>query len=284
MSEESDKLLALFQAMDDTPVVRETYKRGPLNYTGSKRETLDEILLLLPHSNTWVDVFGGSGIVTLARKPSKLEVFNDRHSGICDFFRACQAEPDRLVAIIELMPHSRELFIRAKDEVSKDEDYVTRGARWYYLVQSSFAGRGQYFGRVVKGNNSILAKLYKNLELFPWVHRRFKQVTVENLDWEQCFDDYDGYDVVFYCDPPYVGSNIYEHSMSLDEHKRLCEKIFASKGFVALSGFDNDVYNSFPWDGKHAFDIKNIVSTVEYGAGDRNKSRIECLWIKEASA
>jgi DNA adenine methylase len=134
----------------------------------------------------------------------------------------------------------------------------------------------------VKGKNTILAKLYKNLELLPWVHQRFKQVTVENLDWEQCFTDYDSYDTVFYCDPPYIGGNVYEFNMSLDEHKRLCEKISELKGFVALSGFDNDVYNSFHWDGKHAFDIKNRVSTVAYNSDERNRSRIECLWIKEA--
>lgn len=279
----SDNLLNLLEQMDNsvTTEKRETYKKGPLNYTGSKRETLNQILNLLPYYNTWVDVFGGSGIVTICRKPSKLEVFNDRNSGVCDFFRALQAEPDRLVATIDLMPHSRELFIRAKTDVS--DDYVVRGARWYYLVQASFAGRAQYFGRVVKGKNTIIGKLCKNLELLPTVHQRFKQITVENLDWQQCFKDYDSSETVFYCDPPYFGANVYEYNMSKDEHVRLCDKIFELSGFVALSGFDNDVYNGYPWHGKHVFDIQNRISTVAYHDQDRAHMRLECLWIKEAS-
>jgi DNA adenine methylase len=280
---ESDELLSLFEQLDSSnkeQTKRETYKKGPLNYTGSKRETLDPILDLLPYYGTWVDVFGGSGVVTLARKPDKLDVFNDRNSGICDFFRACQSEPERLIATIELMPHSRELFIRAKQRDSND--YVVRGAQWYYLVQCSFAGRGQYFGRVVKEPNTILAKIFKNLELFPQVHRRFKQVTIENLDWEDCFKDYDGPHTVFYCDPPYYESNVYEHTMSKNDHQRLCEQIFDAEGFVALSGFDNDLYNSYPWNGKHVFDLKNRIATTAYGIGDRDEVRLECLWIKEA--
>jgi len=178
------------------------------------------------------------------------------------------------------MPHSRELFVRAKTEHS--DDYVMRGARWYYLVQSSFAGRGQYFGRVVKGTNSILGKLYKNLDLFPMVHRRFKQVTVENLDWQQCFKDYDSHNTVFYCDPPYIGGNVYEFNMSTEDHKLLCDRIFQVEGFVALSGFDNDIYNSYDWNGKHVFDIQNRVSTIAYSDEDRKHKRLECLWIKEA--
>ena len=272
-------LLSLFEQMDDSHEPRETYKRGPLNYTGSKRETLDDILALLPYKNTWVDVFGGSGVVTLARRPCKLDVFNDRNSGICDFFRACQSEPDRLIELIELMPHSREMFIRSK--VVSSTDYVVRGAQWYYLVQCSFGGRAQAFGRVLKGKNTILSKLYGNLELFPSVHRRFKQVTVENLDWRECFRDYDSYETVFYADPPYYESDIYDHGV---DHKALCDTIFELNGFVALSGFDNELYNSYDWDGKHVFEMKNRVATTANPGTPRNEVRLECLYIKEAGS
>ena len=249
------------------------YKKSPLNIIGSKRETLPQILDLLPYTNTFVDVFGGSGTVILSRNPCKLDVYNDRMSGACDFFRAIRDDPERLISQIELMPHSRELFQRFVTD--SHNDYIARGAIFYYLIQCSFGGRGQFFGRVTQSKNTIIQKLYKNLEMFPAIHQRFKQITIENLDWKMCITDFDDYDTVFYCDPPYIDSNVYEHNIS---HQELCDTIFKCKGFVALSGYENDLYNSFPWSGKHVFDVTNRITS---DLTDRSAIRLECLWIKE---
>lgn len=273
-------LLEMFDEFDDDS--KRESRRAPLNYTGTKRETLDEILTLLPYSNMWVDVFGGSGIVTIARKPSKLDIFNDRHAGIIAFYRAIQTRLDELLERIKLMPHGREFFEWCIKTLNQDTDDVVRGAKWYYLVQSSFAGRAQYWGRVTNGKNTIVTKIQKNLELFPTIHRRFQNVQIENLDWQVIFKDYAKPDAIIYCDPPYIDSNIYAHRMSRNDHKKLCDRIFDCDSFVALSGFDNTLYNDYPWDGKHAFQLQNKVSTVAVSTKDRLKTRVECLWIKEA--
>lgn len=41
------------------------------------------------------------------------------------------------------------------------------------------------------------------------VAERFSDVVVENLDRADVFEEYDGEDTVFYCDPPYVGYEDY---------------------------------------------------------------------------
>ena len=273
----SDDLLSLFEQLDNSHDDKRLYKRCPLNYVGSKRETLQPILNLLPYRNTWVDVFGGSGVVTLARKPSKLDVYNDRHSGICAFYRALKERPQELLAQIELMPHARELFEWAKATEHLDTDDVVRGAKWYYLIQASFGGKYDCWGRVTSGKNTILNKLFNNLKLFPIVHERIKKLQIENLDWQQIIKDYDGHDVVFYFDPPYVDSNQYSHTMSYADHHKLCQAIMELNGFCALSGYDNEIYNSYDWSGKHVFDLKNRISSPS----DRGTVRLECLWIKE---
>ena len=87
-------LLAMFEELDDgEPEKKRTFRREYINYKGSKKEVLGQLLPLLPYLNTWVDVFGGSGTVTIARKPCPLDVFNDRHGGICAFFRALKERP-----------------------------------------------------------------------------------------------------------------------------------------------------------------------------------------------
>lgn len=289
----SKDLLSIFQALDDSSFSREQIIKSPLNYMGSKRDSLERILELLPIGDVWVDVFGGSGAVTLGRKPSKLDVFNDRHSGISAFFISIQSNPDLLIEHIKHLPHSREVFDWCRANVEKaTHDTMLRGVMWYYLVQSSFAGRAKYFGRVVKPVSPVYNKIYNNLELFGPVSERFRKVQVENADWRMLFKDYDSPNTVWYLDPPYYDSNVYEYSMSKEEHLEMCSKIFNLEGFVALSGYDNPVYDQFEWDAVHEFELTNNVVSAAHTAGsvmegkehlsDRGTKRVEKLWIKEA--
>ena len=290
----SDELLAMFESLDnDDSVVREGYVRSMMNYTGCKDGSLPKLLPLLPYTDKWIDVFGGSGAVTAARRPVKLEVYNDRHSGLTAFYRALIHRPDELYDTIKLMVHSRELFAFSKETFEQDQDDVIRGAKWYFMVQSSFAGRGQYFGRVTKGRSNIWKKIQGNLDHFDALYDRFLKVQIENLSWQEIFKDYDDYDAVFYCDPPYVESNVYQHIMSKKDHILMCERIFDLKGFVALSGFENEIYNRFPWDSVHSWPVSNHVKTMAFTDRnnmtdrhtiiDRTEARDEFLYIKEAS-
>ena len=246
----------------------------------------------LPYRNGWADVFGGSGIVTINRKASPLEVFNDRHAGVIAFFRALMHNLDDLIAMIELMPHSREMFKFCRESYMEDQDTVMRGAKWYYMVQSGFAGRAEYFGRLTRGRGSIFKKIRNNLELFQPIHERFvvQGIQIENLDWRDMFKDYDSPDMVWYLDPPYVNSNIYQHGMSKADHTEMCHRIFELEGFVALSGFENDIYDKFDWDEIYSWDVSNRVATA--ACTERNNmenrentidrgSRTEFLWVKE---
>lgn len=293
MTPEQQARFDRMQALDDskTKSVRERYYRSPLNYTGSKDGVLEQILPHLPQRNGFCDVFGGSGSVLIARPPAKLEVYNDKHSGLVCLFKIIAEGGERLDALIqriEMMPHSRELFIDSKNwEAQKDE--VTRAAMYYYLVQCSFAGRGSYFGRVTKGRGNIWSKIQNNLKYFPRLHYRFKQVQIENQHWEQLLKDYDDYSMVFYLDPPYIEANCYEHRMNKADHDKLCQVIMGLEGFVALSGYDNDIYNKYSWDAKIIIPTSNRVvgSKGDTGACDYDTfrtdrgTRIECLWIKE---
>lgn len=290
----SDDLLSMFNALDDTPVVRAEIIRSPLNYAGSKFESLEQILPLIPYTDICVEVFGGSGSFILARRRSKLDVFNDRNSGISAFFIACQTEPDRLIEIIKHLPHSREIYDWCqKNYDNLIHDTTLRGAMFYYMVQSSFGGRCDYFGRTISAKGSpVFTKLYNNLELFPAIIQRFRSIQVENLDWRVCLKDFDSPETVFYLDPPYVNSNIYAYNMSKQEHMEMCERIFQLEGFVALSGYANDIYSKYPWDGVHVIEVPNNVVGCAFDENNnmqgkehlvsRAGKRDEYLWIKEA--
>lgn len=282
----------MFQSLDNTPIVREGFVRGPMTYAGSKYDSLKFIMDKIPYRKVFVDVFGGGGTVTLNRKPSKLDVFNDRHSGITAFYKCIQNREklDRLIEILEHLPHSREMHSTFMKEWGDEEDDVMRAAKFYYVVQVSFGGLCRTYGRAVDPKSaSQVQKARSNIKHFDYIHQRFKDVQIENLDWRMMFKDYDSADTVFYLDPPYVGCNIYDFRMSNAEHEEMCHRAFECEGFVALSGYENKIYDKFKWDEIYEFDLFNKVAAqafqetnnmvgkeLTHGRGNRK----EVLWIK----
>lgn len=290
----SEELLRIYSDLDDLPVTRENYVRAPFNYPGCKRESLEQILPLLPSGDVWCDVFGGTGIITLNRRPSKLDVFNDRWSGIVSFYR-CIRDPillDKLTERIKLCVHAREEFMWCKATWENCDDDVERAARWYYMIQTSFACRGKFFGRILGPSTPISRKIFENLENFAEIHQRFQDVQVENLDFRECFKDYDSPQTIFYCDPPYYENNIYAVGFTKQDHLELLDRIFKCKGFVALSGYMNEAYSKMPWDSVHSWERKDRMATMAIDTDtsivkgrtdlDTRVDKTEYLWLKES--
>jgi DNA adenine methylase len=287
-------LLALFNSLNDACEVRNTYQRAPFGYPGGKSRSLKEILPHLPYRKKWIDVFGGSGVVTLNRASSPLEIYNDRWSGVVAFYRVLRdpALIERLIARLHLTVHSREEFLWSRETWQNCQDDVERAARWFYVIDASVINKGDAFARATKVGYK--PNLHEALKSFWPIHERFKNVIVENLDWSQCFRDFDSRDAVFYCDPPYMFTDHGSYHVSFNEqdHKNLLSTIHGSQGFVALSGFPSELYDSYTWDRRiewecytttrvQAFLPENNLEGMEDELKNQHVTK-EVLWIKEA--
>lgn len=289
----SDDLLRLFDELDDEPVSRESYLRITFGYPGSKARSLEYILPRLPYRKKYIEVFGGSAAVLMARKPSDLEVYNDRYGGIVAFYR-CLKDREKLTQLtawLETSLHSREEFIWCASTWENCEDDVERAARWYYMLRMSFSGLGRNFGRATSGKSNSGSKLANSLKEFEPMHQRLLNVQIENLDWKQCIRDYDSKDAVFYLDPPYYGTDagIYKHKFTENDHKELCNTIFECQGFVALSGYENPIYDKYNWDNRIDWEVHSTMKAMAFtdtnfrNSNDRHRPvPKEILWIKEA--
>jgi len=285
-------LLNLFDSFDDdesTIRAREII-HAPFGYPGGKSRSFKKILEQLPQRDSYIEVFGGSGIVLLNRKISHLEVYNDRYGGIVAFYR-CVRDPELIEKLVERLKftcYSKEEFYWCLDTWNDVQDQVERAARWYYMVQASFAKKGEIWGRVVSHETIQGRVIQNNLGKFLLIHDRLKWVQMENQDWSQCISDYDNSDAVFYLDPPYLNTNTdgYEHEMSVGDHERMVNQIMDMKGFVALSGYDNELYNRFEWDDKIEWEVFVSIGKSDSKnktlAAQRKSSETEVLWIKEA--
>jgi len=270
--------------------------KAPFSYPGSKEKLLEHILDILPKGDKYIEPFGGSGVVLLNRDPSNLEVFNDKYTCITDFYKCLQSDLiDKLIEKCKLTVHSRELFYQYKNslkydihrtdkksyevgaknrfETNRTDDQIVENAyRWYYLMRYSFGGKGMQFARMTKGKNNISGKIDLHLKEFWYIHARLRKVIIENLDWEQCIEDYSP--GIFYLDPPYLDvENAYQNTeLSTINHRKLLDIIHSTKGYFAISGFENELYNQYKWDEEYSFERFQRWGKREYVT--------EKIWVK----
>lgn len=243
-----------------TEEIREQYKKLPFAYPGAKDSSLNEILKHLPYGKGYGEAFGGSGVVLLNRTASKLEIFNDRYSGVTDFFRVVRDQKtfDAFMCRVNLTVHSREEFIWCKKTWKDCEDPVERAARWYYMIRFAVNCKpNSTFGRGKGLKVRFADRLHKSLPLFAPIHYRLHTVTIENLDWRICLQDFDQPGFVWYLDPTYLDSSpgTYAHELSVADHKELVERVKGMNGFVAVSSYDSPTTNAIydkagVWDDK----------------------------------
>jgi len=252
-----DELASDDDMLERMQVPRERILKAPFGYFGGKFRSVRHIVPKLPLRPRYVEPFGGSGVILLNREKVKSEVFNDRHSGIIDFYKCLQDDLlfEQLKAELDNMLFSREIFRECKYGWTKSKDIVKRATFWFYSMKNSFSGLGRSFGRVLKYSRG---RHFINDEHFQKIHNRLKNVMIENQDALILIKDYDSPDTVFYLDPPYhpdvITTYEYKHPFGHNEHKQLLDLIFTLEGFVAISGYKCDLYDEYPWDDIHVWD------------------------------
>src|SRR5579871_6388223 len=108
--------------------------RPPIPYFGSKSALAPWIVSLLPAHQHYVEPFGGSLAVLLAKPPSRHETVNDLSRDLVTFWRVLRERPEQLLRACELTPHARAEF---EDAYHDTEDDLERARRvWVRLTQS----------------------------------------------------------------------------------------------------------------------------------------------------
>ncbi len=253
--------------------------KSPLSgYRGSKAKALKHILPMLPDRHTFVDVFGGTGVVLLNRRSSLVEVYNDKCPGLFAFFY-CLGNP-RLRERIEMVLYSREEFLLALATWRQQPDVLERAARWYTCFRFSIGNNCHDYGRSTSWPFPALHKRDASLARFEATASRMASVQLRNQDWADCLEEFDGPETVFYLDPPYIGCNNGGYDSVVD-HREMLNRVYSLQGFAAVSGFQNPLYDAYPWDDKISWQATANCEVKAEGSSGRKKLT-ECLWIKEA--
>lgn len=209
-----------------------------IGWIGGKKQLRAEILRRFPSNiSRYIEVFGGAGWVFFGKEKAakQLEVFNDADGELINIYRCLKHHAQALAEELSLLPQSRELFFdcAAQERVRGLTD-IQRAARSLYLIKMSFGCDRGTFATAKRGLDGMLAD-------FSAVQDRLKGVIIEHLDFERLIKIYDRPDALFYCDPPYYGTEKYYRAIfTPQDHQRFADCMHSIKGRFLLS------YNDCP--------------------------------------
>ena len=107
---------------------------------------------------------------------------------------------------------------------------IQRAARFFYLQKLSFGARvqGQCFGTATTGAPRLnLLRIEEDLSM---AHLRLAQVTIEHLDWAECFRRYDAPHSLVFMDPPYWETEGYGVEFELGEYEQMASLMASMHG------------------------------------------------------
>ena len=204
-------------------------------WIGGKRRLARHILPLFPAHTCYVEPFCGAAALYFLKEPAKAEVLNDINGELVNLYRVVKNHLDEFVRQFRWALTSRQLFKWLQATPPEPLTDIQRAARFYYLQKNAFGGKvaGQTFGTAATAPPRLnLLRLEEDLSA---AHVRLAGTYIEHLDWAVCIERYDRPATLFYCDPPYWGTEGYGMGFPLDQYARLADLAKSIKGKMVIS-------------------------------------------------
>jgi DNA adenine methylase len=220
-----------------TPQTTESSKplKSPLGYLGGKSRLAKRIVEKIPSHTTYVEPFCGGAWVYFTKKPSRVEILNDRDGELVSFWNVIRHHLPEFLRCLDFSLVSREQF---KKESRQDPELLTdvqRAVRYYRLQRMGYGGKtvNRSFGTSIASPNSL--NLHTVEDKLKETHKRMARTTIENLDACDCITRYDSKESFFYIDPPYWNADFYAVSFKEQDFDRLAQTLRSLKGKFILS-------------------------------------------------
>ena len=251
-------------------------------YVGGKRSLsrrLVQMIDAVEGQTIYAEPFVGMGGVFLRRQARpKIEAINDYAQDVANFFRMLQHHYVAFLDMLRFQITSRANFERL---VATNPDTLTdlqRAARFLYLQRLAYGGRrnGQTYGvRADQKARFDVTRLPAELED---IHERLASVHVENLPWRKFVERYDREGALFYCDPPYHGTEGYYGDGLFDrsEFEELAEVLLAARGRVILTINDCEETRAIFAD----FDVDRVDARYTLAGMDKSRNFGELIVTK----
>ncbi len=168
-----------------------------------------------------------AGVFFRRASAPKVEVLNDISRDVACLFRILQNHYQAFLDMLRWQLTGREEFARL---LGQDPDRLTdlqRAARFLYVQRVGFGGKvaGRSFG--VSPTTPARFDVGKLAPILAAAHERLSGVWIEGLPWDDFLDRWDRPGALFYCDPPYWGTeHFYGRGLfPRTEFERLAERL-----------------------------------------------------------
>lgn len=255
-----------------------------IRWAGGKGKQLNDLLPLIPQSRVYVEPFGGGCSVLLNKQRSEVEVYNDLDGALVNLFEVVRGDEsfDEFARLLDYTPYSREEFERC---LSFDglADPVRRAVAFYTVINQSISGkRLARRGDWARGRMDNLAgRWFERQQKLGPIHDRVRNVQIECRDALDILQEWDGEDVTFYCDPPYIldtrsKRKYYAVEPGDDYHNQLVDVLLNVRGCVVLSGYDHPIYHRLVEEGwwTDVYGAQAVMEVVQKGGGKRARTEI----------
>ncbi|WCG81596.1 DNA adenine methylase [Pectobacterium sp. A5351] len=204
-------------------------------WIGGKRRLAKHILPLFPVHTCYVEPFCGAAALYFLKHPSKAEVINDINGELVNLYRVVKHHLEEFVRQFKWALVSRQIYkwLQAVPEETLTD--IQRAARFYYLQKQAFGGKVEErtFGTATTAPPRF--NLLRIEEELSMAHLRLSRTVIEHLDWAECIQRYDRPHTLFYCDPPYWGTEGYGVEFGLENYVQMAQLAREIKGKMIIS-------------------------------------------------
>ncbi|HDB9591301.1 TPA: DNA adenine methylase [Escherichia coli] len=204
-------------------------------WIGGKRRLAKHILPLFPAHTCYVEPFCGAAALYFLKTPSKIEVINDINGELVNLYRVVKHHLEEFVRQFKWALVSRQIYKWLQDTPEETLTDIQRAARFYYLQKQAFGGKVADHTFGTSTTSAPRFNLLRIEEELSMAHLRLSRTLIEHLDWHQCIERYDRPHTLFYCDPPYWGTEGYGVEFWLENYDHMAELARSTKGKMIIS-------------------------------------------------
>lgn len=209
--------------------------RPILPWIGGKRRLAKHLLPLFPAHECYVEPFCGAAALFFMKPPVRAEILNDINGDLINLYRVIQHHLEEFVRQFRWALVSRQIWDWLVGTPPATLTDIQRAVRFFYLQKTGFGGKvdGRTFGTSTTSGPRL--NLLRIEEELSQAHLRLSNATIEHLAWDECVKRYDRPHTLFYCDPPYWGTEGYGVAFGLEQYDRLAELAYTIKGRMVIS-------------------------------------------------
>lgn len=200
------------------------YKSAPLPFVGQKRMFVRKFIKVLgqfPADTVFVDLFGGSGLlshVTKRTKPESTVVYNDFDNYRCRLQHIPQT--NRLIAdlrdiVADRVPHNKPITEELRERIFACIEQEERAVGYvdFITLSSSIMFSMKYRLSVPEMRKEVLYNSIRKND-YPLCSDYLDGLEITSCDYKELFNRYkDTPGVVFLVDPPYLSTDVGTYNM-----------------------------------------------------------------------